>query len=250
MILYNPIPVLFEIGQFRIFSWGFMVALAFLACSFLVLKEAEKRKYSGEFVTNIIIYIIVGALIGSRLAYVIFELPYYLIHPIEVFMLWQGGVVSYGGIIGGVVAAYIYIKSKKQSFAKFADIIAPYIPLGFAIGRIGCFLNWDDYGIASALPWAVKVAGDVPRHPTQVYLIIMDLLMFAILFKLSRNKAFEKKKPGSMFFAFLGVYGCLRLIVEPLRDYATATEKYAAMAILIIAIAASLVYFAKGKIYK
>jgi len=249
MILYNPPQVLLEIGPVRIFSWGLMVAIAFIACSFLVMKEAERRNSSKDFITNLIIWIIIGALAGSRLAYVALQFPYYLKNPLAVLMLWQGGVVSYGGIIGGVIAAYLYVKSKKESFIRYADLIAPYIPLGFAIGRIGCFLNWDDYGIASALPWAVKVGADIPRHPTQIYLILVDLLMFAILFKLSRSKAFEKRA-GSSFFAFLGVYGALRLVVEPLRDYATATERYTAMVILIIALAASLIYFAKGKIYK
>lgn len=248
MILYNPVPVLFKIGPVTVHTWGVMVAIAFLACSFLIAKEAKFRKEDPDFVSGTLFYIIVGAIIGSRLAYVFLDLPSFLAKPLSIFVLWEGGMVSYGGIIGGVLGALIYIKVKKGSFLKFADIVAPYIPLGFAIGRIGCFLNWDDYGIASTLPWAVQVAGDIPRHPTQIYLIIADIAMFVILMKLRHR--LDKKK-GSMFFAFLGVYGALRLVVEPLRYYDTPLIKYSAIVILIISITLSLIYFArKSKRFK
>jgi phosphatidylglycerol:prolipoprotein diacylglycerol transferase len=248
MIPYNPVPELFRIGSVTVYSWGAFVALAFLVCSFLIAKDAKSRKEDPDFVSGTLFYIILGAIIGSRIAYVFLDLPSFLAKPLSIFMLWEGGMVSYGGIIGGVLGAYIYIKVKKGSFLKFADIAAAYIPLGFAIGRIGCFLNWDDYGIASSLPWAVQVAGDVSRHPVQIYLIIADLLMFAILMKLRHR--LDKKK-GSMFFAFLGVYGALRLIVEPLRYYDTPLIKYSAVVMLVLFIVLSLIYFArKSKRFK
>jgi len=250
MLIYEPVKVLAQIGPVKIFAWGLMVAIGFLTASFLILKEAERKKFNKDRVVNLIVYSIISAFVGSRIVFVLAELPYYLQYPLDIFKIWDGGVVSYGGVIFGVLTAYLYLKAKKESFLKYGDLLAPFIPLGFAIGRIGCFLNWCCYGAASSLPWALSVAGDVARHPTQLYLLIINLVIFAILVKL-RDRKFFKKTVGSVFFAYLLLYSVFRLLIEPLRQYHAPEFHGIAYLVLTLGVIISVVFFIiKRKRYK
>jgi len=208
MIDFTPIPVLFTIKSVKLYTHGFLMALAFLISSFLASRHFKDKD---EF-WNLMFFSFLGSIIGARLFYVLF---YYKQFDsfIQIFQIWHGGLVSYGGLIGGFLFAYLFIKHKKLNFLEYADKIAPYIALGLAIGRIGCFLVWDDYGIASNLPWSVNV--DFPRHPTQIYHSIADLIIFLIL------KPLQKKnlKKGSILFLFILLYSIFRFIIDFFRAY-------------------------------
>lgn len=208
MIDFTPIHILFTIKSIKLYTHGFLMALAFLISSFLASRHFKNKD---EF-WNLMFFSFLGSIIGARLLYVIFYYQQFTSF-IQVFQIWQGGLVSYGGLIGGFLSAYIFIKHKNLNFLEYADKIAPYIALGLAIGRIGCFLNWDDYGTASNLPWAVNV--DFPRHPTQIYHSIADFIIFLIL------KPLQKKnlKKGSILFLFILLYSIFRFIVDFFRDY-------------------------------
>ena len=242
MLIYEPVKVLFQVGPIKLFSWGLMVAIGFLVASLLILKEAEKKRFNKDRVANLIIFSIIGAFVGARLVYVLFELDYYIKNPFAIFSVWEGGVVSYGGIIFAVLAAYIYIKAKKESFLKYVDLVAPYIPLGFAIARIGCFLNWCCYGIQSSLPWAVRVGSDFARHPTQLYLLIVNLIVFVILM-IIKDKKFFARIGGGVFFTYLLLYSALRLLIEPLRVYQTQAFHWVAYSILALGVVVSVIFF-------
>lgn len=231
MIQFEPLHVLFQSGNFEIYTWGFFFVAAFLATFFLVLKQAKKQKIDGKHILNIALLILIGAVIGPRLVYVFEHLTYFLGSPTEIFSMSEGGITSYGAFLG-VLFVWLYTRKKKDiSFSQILDFVAPYILLAIAITRIGCFLNWCCYGQASQLPWAISAAGDTARHPTQLYEIVYSLVGFFILlkFKKIRDKGkivrksakFKKllQKKGSLFLFFLLFYSFFRFFNDFLREY-------------------------------
>lgn len=264
MINYNPIPVLFELGSLKIYSWGLMFAIAFLIAFFFILREFKKKKIPSIHAYNIGLLVLIGALVGSRLFYVVENLSYYLAKPLEILAFWQGGMTSYGGLIFGIFFVWFYCRKNAEArFLEILDLAAPYIILAFAIARIGCFLNWDDFGNVSTLPWAIKVINDVPRHPTQIYQSIADFVMFFILIRLQNKKAFKDRgakfkrdgfkdvvfihesdfldKQGAIFFLFLLLYSVFRFFIDFLRVYnnyllGLATSQWISILIFIISV--------------
>lgn len=237
MIRYNPLPILFEIGEIKIYSWGLLVVLAFFITSYLFFKKT-KNIISKEKIPGLFFSILIGGFIGARLAHVLINLNYFIQNPLLIFEFWKGGMVSYGAIIGALLLALIYIKKSKLNFWDVTDYLAPYLALGFSIGRIGCFLNWCCYGIASSLPWAIKVGSDVARHPTQIYLALGNFIIFLIL--LYTNKK-ENRKIGKRytFLIFLALYSLLRILVDLLREISIVSY----IIFIIIFIISSLLYF-------
>ena len=264
MINYNPVQILFNLGSLNVYSWGLFFAIAFLVAFFLILKEARKKKIETIHIYNIGFFALLGAIIGSRLFYVIENLGYYIGKPLEMLFFWQGGMTSYGGLILGFIFVWIYIERHPDlKFLQILDISAPYIALAFAIGRIGCFLNWDDFGIVSTLPWAIKTANDIPRHPTQIYLIIADLIIFFILMKLKNRRHESEKvsrfkkdsykdisfihesdfldKEGAIFLIFLLSYSVFRFFIDFLRSYnnyllGLATSQWICILLFVVSI--------------
>ncbi len=216
MIKHTPHPVLFSIGDFNVFSWGFIVALGALIVYFLLIREFKKRNLNSKHLENMFMLALLGGLFGARLFFVVMDLPYFIKNPLKIFAVWEGGMVSYGGLIVASLLIFFYMRKNKLSFIEYSDIILPYVALGYGIGRIGCFVNWDDYGIATNLPWGVIVPGaEQAVHPTQIYLMLMDLSIFVIL------KFFIKKPKfkGQITYLFMIMLGGIRFFIEFLRDY-------------------------------
>jgi len=213
MIAYNPIHY-FELGPIKIYSFGLMFAIGVAVAAFLSYKTAKKYDLDGKKILDALVYILVGALVGARLVY--FLLYYYQFSsPVEFFYIWEGGLASHGGFIGGFLSFYLFSKKHKINFWKYADLLAPYIALALAIVRIGCFINWDDYGKYTSLPWGISAEGDFPRHPAQIYHIISDFMVFLILYKIKDKKRFD----GQIFLLLVILYSIGRFIVDFFRDY-------------------------------
>ncbi len=167
----------------------------------------------------------VGGIIGARLAYVItYWKDEFAGQPLsEIFAIWHGGLVFYGGFIGATVAAMIYLRWKKLPLWKIADVLAPSIALGSVFGRTGCLLNGCCYGRASDLPWAISFPADnplhpptTPVHPTEIYDALLNLGLYFFLAWLFRRKKFD----GQIFATFLLCYAVTRSFVEYFRgDY-------------------------------
>lgn len=242
MIDYIPVKILFNFGALKVYSWGLFFAIAFLTAFFLILMEARKKKIDTLHIYNLGFLTLLGAVLGSRLFYVIENIFYFIGKPLEILSFWDGGLTSYGGIFLGLLFVWIYTKRNSDlKFLQILDISAPYIVLALAIGRIGCFLNWCCYGIGSDLPWAIKTIDDIPRHPTQFYDIFANLAIFFVLIKLKNRKQqgekfsrFKKNsfkditfihesdffdKEGSMFLSFAVMYSTLRFFIDFLRDH-------------------------------
>jgi len=224
MIRYTPIPVLFEVLGIKIYSHIFMTSLAILV--FYILSRREiihlRRKDRSmrlrlKHMDEILLWAVIGSLIGGRLGYIILN-PLGFRNLLDVLKIWNGGMLIYPAIFGGIIFSFAYAKAKNIDFFEVADLFAPYIALGFAIGRIGCFLNWDAYGKASEFPFAVWVNG-VPYHPTQIYLVIGNLAIFLILKSIKKKASSFIKRSGNLFFLFLLFYAVLNFIVDFFRIY-------------------------------
>lgn len=257
MIIYNPPQILLNIGGFKLHTWGLITAIAFIVSFFLILREARKRKLNEDHVYWITILIIIGSIIGARLWWCV-EHHNELSSNLDILKFWQGGMSFYAGFILAFLFALIYIITKKINFWKYADVFALFIPLGHAIGRIGCFLNWDDYGIYSSLPWAVKVGNDMPRHPTQLYSVLMNLVIFFILLWINKRKYEKHNKKRGMFgfdgvilLSYLSIYAVFRFLIEFIRDnprfYGFTVSQYVAIPVLIASVIIFVVRLNKNK---
>ena len=244
MINFTPIPVLFSIGSFKVYSFGFMAALAVIIFLFLVLKEAKKRKIDQDKVLGLILFITIGSLIGARLLYILLN-PSQFHSFIDYINLWKGGLSGAGTLIFGTLAAILYAKISKTDFWKMMDLIAPYLALAFAIGRIGCFLRGCCFGLPTTMPWGIVYQGESfasqaglsgALHPTQLYHSIIDFFIFFVLLKLSKKKyRLENNKieskyaffniTSSIFFMFILLYSAERFLTDffrwhPANEYA------------------------------
>lgn len=217
MIDFTPI-VTFPLGPLTIYVHGLMMGIGMLVAYFLIHREVKQgadNRLQVELVDAMVLWAVVGGMIGARLLYV--SLNYHLYdNIIEVFKIWEGGIVSFGGFIGGMVAVLLYLRYKKAPIGAWTDLLTPYLWLGLAIGRIGDFLSWAEIGSGTSLPWGIVVAGDVPRHPAQIYSTIVLLLITWWLLWLRKEK---KLFSGGVALAGFAVYGLFRFLIEYIRDY-------------------------------
>jgi len=216
-------PVLIKLGPLVIRWYGLMIAVACLLGVWLAGKEAERKGINKEEIQDFFLYIIFGAVIGARLYYVAFtDWAYFSDNPLSVFAIWQGGLAIHGGVLGGLLVGIFYTRIKKFSFWKFADMVAPSLILGQAIGRIGCFFNGDAHGYPTSLPWGLvyspeSPAGQMfpgqPLHPTQLYEMFFNLMIFVVLWKVRKKIKVE----GHLFFLYVILYSVIRIFVEHFR---------------------------------
>jgi len=213
MINYQPVKILFSVGGIEIRSYGVALVLAFIVGFFITKREVKRQGLDTNEFINMFVLIVLGAIIGARLFFVAEYIQHYSIQPSAILKTWKGGVSSYGGFIGAFLFTFIYTKLHKTDIWNYVDAIIPGVCAGVFITRIGCFLNWDDYGIANNLPWAVN-AGDFPRHPTQLYLAINGLILFFVFFR-SRIKHEDSIKH---FLLFVISFNSIRFFIEFSRD--------------------------------
>lgn len=214
-------PILFRIGNLEIRSYGVMIALAFIMGTFLSLREARRKGFKPELIYDLVFYVMIASIIGSRLYFVVFsDLSYFVHHPMEIFALWKGGLSLHGGLIGGLIAGIWFCKRKGIPFWGFADTVTPSIILGQAIGRIGCTLNGCSYGRPAGLPWAIIFTNpdalaplNKPLHPTQIYEFSLDLLLFGVLWFLRKKIKFD----GQLFIYYVFGYAAIRFFIENFR---------------------------------
>jgi phosphatidylglycerol:prolipoprotein diacylglycerol transferase len=213
-------PILIEFGDFSLKVYGLMAALGLLSGIWLASREAERTGEDKERVMDIAFYMVLAAILGARLMYVILEWDYFAGRPLDAFKIWQGGLVFYGGFIGAVVAGAIYVRRHAMPFWKTADFFAIGIPFGHALGRIGCFAAGCCYGLATDLPWAVKFTDPnslaplhVHLHPTQLYSAAGNFAIFGIVYMMRKKKTFD----GQLALTYIALYAVMRSIMEFFR---------------------------------
>ena len=213
-------PTLIHIGGLHIRTYGFFVALGFLAGIFIAKHEAKRMGEDPEKIMDLAFYILISSIIGARIFYITVNLKFFMENPLEIFKIWHGGLVFYGGFIFALIVSIIYIKQKKMKITKTMDILAPSLAAGQFFGRLGCFSAGCCYGKSCDLPWAVVFTSPeslaptgVYIHPTQLYHAAGNLCIFSFLW-FFRNK---KKFDGHIFWLYVLLYGATRFIIEFFR---------------------------------
>ena len=229
MIVHNFDPVLVDLGLFQIRWYSISYILGIILgwlYAVKIIKQITKNKYNYQPITtsrfdDLIIYLILGIVVGGRIGYVIFyNFEYYTQNFSSIFKLWQGGMSFHGGLVGVIVAIFIFSKKTKINFFKFSDIVACVAPIGIFLGRIANFINGELYGKISNLPWAVIFpnGGSMARHPSQIYEAILEGI---VLFILINHLALKKQllfKTGYISGFFLVAYSILRILSENFRE--------------------------------
>lgn len=206
-------PVAFEIFGLEIRWYGIFIATAFLVGTLIALREARRRGMDEELIIDLLLFAVPAALIGARLYYVIFSWDLYRDNPMEVFNIRGGGLAIHGGIIAAVLVGIIFSRVRGVSFWQLADIAAPSIILGQAIGRWGNYTNQEAYGRPTDLPWAITINGE-RVHPTFFYESLWNFLVFLFLLWYRKHKA---KNDGEVFLLYIILYSLGRFFIEGLR---------------------------------
>ena len=229
MIVHNFDPILVDFGLFQIrwYSIAYIlgIILGWIYANWIIVLN-ERNKYSFKQVSrtqfdDFIIYLIIGIVLGGRVGYILFyNFEYYSQNFLEIFMLWQGGMSFHGGLLGVTISIIIFSKKIKINFFKLSDIVSCVAPIGIFLGRLANFINGELYGKVSTLPWTVIFpdAGNLPRHPSQIYEAILEGL---VLFLLINYLAIKKKflfRPGYVSSLFLIFYSLLRIFSEIFRE--------------------------------
>jgi phosphatidylglycerol:prolipoprotein diacylglycerol transferase len=214
-------PTLLHLGKLTIYTYGFFLALGFLAGIFLAKYEAKRVGEDPDKILDLAFYILIAAIVGSRIFYVATNPKIYLDAPLEMFKIWNGGLVFYGGFIAALITALVYMRIKGMPVWKTTDIMAPSLALGQTLGRLGCFFAGCCFGKTCELPWAVTfnhpdslAPVGIPIHPTQLYSAITNFLIFIFLFSFRKKIKFD----GQLLWIYVFLYGITRSIIEMFRD--------------------------------
>lgn len=223
----SPGEEIFHLGSLRLKWYGLLIASAVLIGVNLSMRLAKQRKIDPELLADLAIWLVLGAIPAARIYYVAFQWQDYSQHLDRIVKIWEGGIAIYGAIIGGTIAAIIFAKLKQVSFWELADLVAPSVALGQAIGRWGNFFNSEAFGSPTDLPWKlfIPIANRPPEyqnfeyfHPTFLYESVWNLLVFAIVMYLFVDDTRRNRlKAGSIFLIYLIAYGIGRFGVEGLR---------------------------------
>ena len=220
-------PIALQLGPLAIRWYGLMYLVGFGAFFFLGRMRARRdpwrlpgRGINETLIDDLLFFGVLGVILGGRLGYVLFYKPaYYLAHPLEIFMVWQGGMAFHGGFLGVLVAMAWLARKHKLSWLSVTDFIAPLVPLGLAAGRLGNFINGELYGritdSALGMLFLSPGAGPLPRHPSQLYQFAMEgVLLFTLLWIYSS----QRRPTGAISGLFLAGYGLFRFIAEFFRE--------------------------------
>ncbi|MCM3668040.1 prolipoprotein diacylglyceryl transferase [Mesobacillus maritimus] len=222
---FQPIdPVAFSLGPIQVHWYGVIIGLGIALALWIAMREGEKRGLDKDLFADLMLFAIPIAIISARIYYVIFQWDYYSQHPAEIIAIWNGGIAIHGALIGAVVTAYVFCKKRDVSFWKVADIAAPSIILGQAIGRWGNFINQEAHGgeVSRAflenlmLPEFIinqMYINGTYYHPTFLYESIWNIIGFVLLIGLRRVNL----RRGELFLSYVIWYSIGRFFVEGLR---------------------------------
>ena len=220
-----PDPIAFHLGPLAVHWYGLMYMLAF--AHFLLIGKLRLSQphnvaagWKFEHLEDMLFYGVLGVVVGGRLGEVLFYHPdYYLHNPLEIFAVWKGGMSYHGGFIGVLIALALWSRKAGRNILDVYDLIAPLVPLGYAFGRIGNFINAELWGrVAPAdLPWAMiwPNVDALPRHPSPIYQALVDGLLAFILLWIYARKQRPRLAVGAMYVL---LYGCARFFTEYFRE--------------------------------
>jgi len=240
------LPILIDFGPIKVYSYGLMIAVGFLISLNLIRRDATRKGFDPDAVETMVLWTFFWGLAGTRVLYIImFPEGYSWSDPIGWIAIWRGGLVFQGAVPPAIIFCFFYLRKKKMNFRKTADLVFPYLPLGHAFGRMGCFLNGCCYGARTDVPWGVcfrRVPWDItkeatgspafldharryadisltdhwshPVHPTQLYSVFALLFFFVVMFYVRKRwHPFD----GFLMPLYFVMYGIFRFFVEFLR---------------------------------
>ncbi len=223
--LQSPGPIIFQAGPVTIRWYSMIIITGIILGTLLAQRLAKQRDEDPEKIADLAVWLVVGAIPFARLYYVLFEWERYAQGPWwKVFAIWEGGIAIHGAILGGMIAAYLFAKKTKSNFWKLADICAPALALGQAIGRWGNFFNSEAFGVPTDLPWKLYIPPEWRPtafiannyfHPTFLYESLWNLMVMSILLWLF--KKFPNWGQGTIAATYAVLYGIGRFWIEGLR---------------------------------
>jgi len=216
-------PIIFSLGPISIRWYSMAYLFGIVAAALFVARDVKKYVLglSKEKIEDLAFYVTLGIIVGGRLGYMLFYGRELLLsNPLSLFEIWKGGMSFHGGIIGVIIAIYLFSRNAKYPFLRATDMVCVYVPIGIFCGRIANFINDELWGRITDVPWAVRFpsGGYLPRHPSQIYEALAEgLLMFIILKILWRIERFRSKQ-GFLSGSFLLLYGMFRMFMEQFRE--------------------------------
>jgi phosphatidylglycerol---prolipoprotein diacylglyceryl transferase len=247
-------PIIAQIGPLVLRWYGLMIGVAIVAGIYVGAKEAERRGISFDHAINLATWAVPAAFVGARLFHVIDEFDKYITNPIKIFAINEGGMAIFGGLLGGVIGGLIYARRNNLPIGKLADAAAPGMVLGQGIGRIGCLMNGDHQGSPAQLPWATWYTNPntlvpdfgIPRHPTQIYEGLFDLVVFGIIWALRKRIAVD----GVLFWIYAALYSLGRFWISFLRldrELLFGLKEAQLVSLLVVMVGVPLVLYLLGK---
>ena len=220
MVLPHIDPVFFRLGPLEFRWYGLMYIIGFITAYFVIFAGVKRKKigWTRDDVADFVFMVAMGVIVGGRTGYILFyNLSYYIDHPLKVFAVWEGGMSFHGGFIGAILAGILFVRKMQTGFFRMADIVAPTIPIGLGLGRVGNFINGELYGRITDMPWGMVFpnGGPMPRHPSQLYEAFLEgPLMYLVLWLMGR----KERPAGVIFWTFISLYGLFRFFVEFFRE--------------------------------
>jgi phosphatidylglycerol:prolipoprotein diacylglycerol transferase len=260
-------PTGFQLGPIYIYFYGIILMLGAVAAAFLAEREARRRGLNSELVWDALIWVLIGGIIGARIWHILTPPPsmveagtttaFYLTHPLDMLNIRKGGLGIPGGIIGGALALYWFTRRRRLNFLVWADIAAPAVALGQAIGRWGNFVNQELYGAPTNLPWAIYIEpqnrlpefqGQEYYHPLFLYESLWNFANVILLLWLARRFS-DRLKPGDLFLIYLITYPVGRFLLEFLRlDASQVAGLNANQTVMaIVAILSAAIFFLRHR---
>ncbi len=228
MIVHNFDPVLIDFGIFQVRWYSLAYIFGIILGWFYAIKiiKLMSKKYNINIINkkifeDLIIYLIIGIVLGGRLGYVFFyNFNYYSSNFAEIFKIWEGGMSFHGGLLGVIVATIIFSKIQRINFYYFADIICCVAPIGIFLGRVANFINGELFGKTSNLPWSIIFpdGGSFARHPSQIYEAILEGIILFLIINYFAIKRELLLKPGYISGLFLIFYSIARIVGESFRE--------------------------------
>jgi phosphatidylglycerol:prolipoprotein diacylglycerol transferase len=218
-------PLLIELNlgfiHIPIHTYGFLIAMGFLTAIYVIRRLAVRSQVDPDLVSDLAFWLLMWGFVGARVLFVITRWDYFMANPADIFKVWEGGLVFFGGLIAATIYAFLYFKKHKLSPWRMIDILSPGLVVAHAFGRLGCMSAGCCYGKPTGEPWGIKLYSDlvdeplrgIPLHPTQLYESACLFILFGGMLYIFKHKKFD----GQVGLTYFMLYPIIRSIIEIYR---------------------------------